>query len=127
MLFINSSSYRPFQQREEMRDKLKALGIGSSARLPQYPDLPALAESLPGFLAGSWYGLAAPAGTPRDIVEKLSAETQKIFSDPEFRDKFLTPAVTFSIASQPDQFAARIRADFAKWGKVIKDAGVKVE
>ncbi len=107
--------------------KLKALGIGSSARLPQYPDLPAIAESLPGFLAGSWYGLAAPAGTPRDIVDRLSAETQKIFSDPEFRDKFLAPAVTFSIASPPDQFAARIRADFAKWGKVIKDAGVKVE
>ena len=107
--------------------KLKALGIGSSARLPQYPDLPAIAERLPGFLAGSWYGLAAPAGTPRDIVDRLSAETQKIFSDPEFRDKFLAPAVTFSIASPPDQFAARIRADFAKWGKVIKDAGVKVE
>jgi tripartite-type tricarboxylate transporter receptor subunit TctC len=107
--------------------KLKALGIGSSARLPQYPDLPAIAESLPGFLAGSWYGLAAPAGTPRDIVDRLSAETQKIFSDLEFRDKFLAPAVTFSIASPPDQFAARIRADFAKWGKVIKDAGVKVE
>ena len=107
--------------------KLKALGIGSSARLAQYPDLPALAESLPGFSAGSWYGLAAPAGTPRDIVDKLSAETQKIFSDPEFRDKFLAPAMTFSIASPPDQFAARIRADLAKWGKVIKDAGLKVE
>ena len=107
--------------------KLKALGIGSSARLPQYPDLPAIAESLPGFSAGSWYGLAAPTGTPRDIVDRLSAETQKIFSDPEFRDKFLAPAVTFSIASPPDQFAARIRADFAKWGKVIKDAGLKVE
>ena len=107
--------------------KLKALGIGSSARLPQYPDLPAIAESLPGFLAGSWYGLAAPAGTPGDIVDRLSAETQRIFSDPEFRDKFLAPAVTFSIASPPDQFAGRIRADFAKWGKVIKDAGAKVE
>ena len=86
-----------------------------------------MVESLPGFLAGSWYGLAAPAGTPRDIVDKLSADTQRIFSDPEFRDKFLAPAMTFSIASPLDQFAARIRADFAKWGKVIKDAGLKVE
>ena len=102
-------------------------GAENTARLTQYPDLPAIAESLPGFLAGSWYGLAAPAGTPRGIVDRLSAETQKIFSDPEFRDKFLTPAMTFSIASPPDQFAARIRADLAKWGKVIKDAGVKVE
>jgi tripartite-type tricarboxylate transporter receptor subunit TctC len=107
--------------------KLKALGIGSAARLPQYPDLPAIAESLPGFTAGSWYGLAAPAGTPRDIVDKLSAETQKIFGEPAFRDKFLAPAVTISIASPPEQFAARIRADLAKWGKVIKEAGIKVE
>jgi len=107
--------------------KLKALGIGSSTRLPQYPDLPAIAESLPGFLAGSWFGFAAPAGTPRDIVDRLSAETQKIFSNPEFRDKFLAPAMTFSIASPPDQFAARIHADFAKWGKVIKGAGLKLD
>jgi tripartite-type tricarboxylate transporter receptor subunit TctC len=107
--------------------KLKVLGIGASARLPQYPDVPAIAESLPGFLAGSWYGLAAPKGTPPEIVDKLSAETQKIFSDPAFREKFLTPAMTFSIASPPDQFAARIRADLVKWGKVIKDAGVKVD
>jgi tripartite-type tricarboxylate transporter receptor subunit TctC len=108
--------------------KLKALGIGSLQRLPQYPDLPTLHESgLARFEAGSWYGLAAPQGTPREIVEKLSAETQRIFADPAFREKFLDPAVTFSIASPPDQFAARIRADLAKWGKVIKDAGIKVE
>ena len=69
----------------------------------------------------------APKGTPREIVDKLSAETQKIFGDPAFRDKFLAPAVTFSIASPPEQFAERMAADFAKWGKVIKDAGIKVE
>jgi tripartite-type tricarboxylate transporter receptor subunit TctC len=108
--------------------KLKVMGIGSKQRLPQFPDFPTLAESgLPGFEAGSWYGLAAPKGTPREIVENLSAETQKIFSDPAFRDKFLTPAATFSIASSPGQFAERMRADSAKWGKVIKDAGVKAE
>ena len=108
--------------------KLKAVAIGSRQRLPQYPDLPTLSESgLPGFEAGSWYGLAAPKGTPREIVERLSAETQKIFGDPAFREKFLAPAVTFSIASPPDQFAERMRADLAKWGKVIKAAGIKVE
>ena len=108
--------------------KLKALAVGSKQRLPQYPSLPTLDESgLPGFEAGSWYGLAAPKGTPRQIVGKLSAETQRIFGDPAFRDKFLTPAVTFSIASAPEQFAERMRADSAKWGQVIKDAGVKAE
>jgi tripartite-type tricarboxylate transporter receptor subunit TctC len=108
--------------------KLKALAIGSRQRLPQYPDLPTLDESgLRGFEAGSWYGLAAPKDTPREIIDKLSAETQKIFADPAFREKFLAPAVTFSIASPPDEFAARIQRDLAKWGKVIKDAGIKVE
>ena len=107
--------------------ELKALGIGAGTRLPQYPDLPAIAESVPGFLAGSWYGLAAPKGTPQEIVDKLSAETQKAFGDPAFRDKYLAPAVTFSIASPPAQFAARMAADSAKWGKVIKAAGIKVE
>ena len=108
--------------------KLKVISIGSRERVPQYPDLPTLAESgLPGFEAGSWYGLAAPKDTPREIVDKLSAETQKIFGDPVFRDRYLAPAVTFSIASPPDQFAARMRADLAKWGKVIKDANLKVE
>ena len=108
--------------------KLKAIAIGSRQRLPQYPDLPTLSESgLPNFEAGSWYGLAAPKDTPREIVDKLSAETQKIFADPAFREKFLDPAVTFSIASSPEQFSERMRADLAKWGKVIKDANVKVE
>jgi tripartite-type tricarboxylate transporter receptor subunit TctC len=109
-------------------NKLKPLAIGSRERVPQYPDLPTLSESgLPGFEAGSWYGLAAPKGTPPEIVEKLSAETQKIFADPAFRERYLAPAVTFSIASSPAQFAARMQRDLAKWGKVIKESGLKVE
>ena len=108
--------------------KLRPLAIGSRERVPQYPDLPTLSESgLPGFEAGSWYGLAAPKGTPPEIVEKLSAETQKIFSDPAFRERYLAPAVTFSIASSPAEFGARMQRDLAKWGKVIKEAGLKVE
>ena len=107
--------------------KVRVLGFGSSARLPQYPDVPAVAESLPDFAAGSWYGLAAPKGTQREIVDKLSTETQKIFSDPVFRDKYLAPAVTFSIASSPEKFSERINAELAKWGKVVKDGNIKVE
>ena len=68
-----------------------------------------------------------PARTPRDIIDKLNAETQKIFSDPAFRDKFLAPAMTFSIASSPEKFGERINADLEKWGRVIKDAKVQVE
>jgi tripartite-type tricarboxylate transporter receptor subunit TctC len=108
--------------------QLKVLGFGSAARIAQFPDVPTIAESgLAGYEAASWYGLVAPAGTPREIVDKLSAETQRVFGEAAFREKFLAPNMIFSIAGSPEEFAARIRTDYVKWGKVIKDANVKVE
>src|SRR6266567_205504 len=105
--------------------ELKVLGFGSTARLAPFPEVPTIAESgLPGYEAGSWYGLAAPRGTPRDIVDKINAQTQRIFNDTEFREKFLAPNMIYSIASSPEEFAERIRLDLAKWGKVIRDANV---
>jgi tripartite-type tricarboxylate transporter receptor subunit TctC len=107
---------------------LNVLGFGSTARIAQYPAVPTLAESgLPGYEAGSWYGLAAPKGTPPEIVGKLNAQAQRIFDDPTFRDKFLTPNFIFPIVSSPDAFAERIRRESEKWGKVIRDANVRVE
>ncbi|MBV8108514.1 MAG: tripartite tricarboxylate transporter substrate binding protein [Hyphomicrobiales bacterium] len=107
---------------------LKVLGFGSTERIAQYPDVPTLAESgLPGYEAGSWYGLAAPKGTPQDIVVKLNAQTQRIFGEPSFREKFLAPNFIFSIVSSPEAFAERIRLESAKWGKVIRDANIKAE
>lgn len=108
--------------------QLKVLGFGSTARIPRFPEVPTLAESgLPGYQAGSWYGFVAPKETPTDIVHKLNTQTQKIFADPAFRDKFLAPNFIYSIASAPEQFAERIRADSAKWEKVIRDANVHVD
>jgi len=108
--------------------QLKVLGFGSNARIAQFPDVPTLAESgLPGYEAGSWYGLFAPAGTPRPIVDKLNAETQRIFADKEFRERVLAPSFIYSIVSSPEDFAARIRSDSGKWGKVIRDANIKAE
>ena len=108
--------------------QLKVLGFGSTARIAQFPDVPTIAESgLAGYEAASWYGLVAPHGTPCEIVDKLSAETRRIFGDATFREKFLAPNMIFSIAGSPEEFAARIRTDYVKWGKVIRDANVKVE
>jgi tripartite-type tricarboxylate transporter receptor subunit TctC len=108
--------------------QLRVLGFGSTARLAQYPDVPTLAESgLPGYEAGSWYGLAAPKGTPAEIVNLINAQTRRIFDDPAFRDQFLAPNFIFSIVSAPEAFAERIRTESEKWGKVIRDAGVKME
>ena len=108
--------------------QLKVLGFGSTTRLAQFPDVPTIAESgLPGYEAGSWYALAAPKGTPRDIVGKLNAETQRIFNDAQFREKILAPSFIYSIASPPEVFAERIRLETVKWGKIIREANVKVE
>jgi tripartite-type tricarboxylate transporter receptor subunit TctC len=108
--------------------QLRVLGFGSTTRLAQYPDVPTLAESgLPGYEAGSWYGLAAPKGTPPEIIAALNAETRRIFEDPGFRDTVLAPNFIFSIVSSPEVFAERIRSEWAKWGEVIRDAGLKAE
>jgi tripartite-type tricarboxylate transporter receptor subunit TctC len=108
--------------------QLKVLGFGSTARIPQFPDVPTIAESgLPGYEAGSWYGLAAPKGTPREITDKLNAQTRRIFDDPQFRARFLAPSFIYSIVSTPEAFAERIRVETVKWGKVIREANVKVE
>lgn len=108
--------------------KLTVLGFGSKTRLPEFPNVPTLAESgLPGYEAGSWYGLVAPKGTPRAIVDKINAETQRAFNDPAFRQQVLAKSFIYSIVSSPEEFAGRIRADSEKWGKVIRDAKIKVE
>jgi tripartite-type tricarboxylate transporter receptor subunit TctC len=108
--------------------QLKVLGFGSTARIERYPEVPTLSESgLAGYEAGSWYGLVAPRDTPRAIVDKLNAETRRIFGDAQFREKVLAPSFIYSIASAPEEFAERIRADSVKWGKVIREAGIKAE
>lgn len=108
--------------------QVKLLGIGSEKRLPQLPDAPTIAESgLPGYEAGTWFGLFAPAGTPHDIVTKIDAQVQHIFGDPAFRARFLDPQMYESIAGPPDKFADYIKAEQAKWAKVIQEAHIKVE
>jgi tripartite-type tricarboxylate transporter receptor subunit TctC len=108
--------------------QLKVLGFGSSERVPQYRDVPTLSESgLPGYEAGSWYGLAAPKGTPREVLAKLNSQTREIFNDPAFQARFLAPNFIFSIVSSPEVFAERIRTESAKWGKIIRDANIKVD
>jgi tripartite-type tricarboxylate transporter receptor subunit TctC len=108
--------------------QLKVLGFGSTARITQFPDVPTLAESgLSGYEAGSWYGLFAPQGTPRDVIDKINTETRRIFNDAQFREKVLAPSFIYSIVSAPEDFAERIRRDSEKWGKVIRDANIKAE
>jgi tripartite-type tricarboxylate transporter receptor subunit TctC len=108
--------------------QVKILGIGSEKRLPQAPDIPTVAESgLPGYQAVTWFGLFGTAGTPPEIVAKLNAEVLKIFSDPAFRTRFLDTQMFESMAGPPDAFAAFIKAEEAKWSKIIRDADINLE
>ena len=108
--------------------KLRPAAIASKKRLPQYPDVPTVDESgVPGFEAVSWYGLWAPAGTPPDIVTKINADVQKIFADDDFRVKFLEPAFLGAVTGSPAEFSAFIKAEAAKWGKLVREAGIRAE
>jgi tripartite-type tricarboxylate transporter receptor subunit TctC len=107
--------------------QLRLLGVGAGERLAQLPDLPTIAESLPGFTAVVWFGLFAPTGTPREIVTKINNAVQRILADPGFRDKFLTPNFYEPVSGSPEQFAEHIRSDAQRWQKVIRDAKIAAE
>jgi tripartite-type tricarboxylate transporter receptor subunit TctC len=108
--------------------KLRVLGFGSTQRIPRFPDVPTLAEGgLPDYEAGSWYGLVAPKGTPREIVDKINAEVRRIMEDPQIRERVLEPSFIYPLVSSPDEFAERMRRDYVKWGTVIRDAKIKMD
>ncbi|AMN45418.1 Bug family tripartite tricarboxylate transporter substrate binding protein [Rhodoplanes sp. Z2-YC6860] len=108
--------------------QLKILGIGSEKRLAPIPDIPTVAETgLPGYESTTWFGLFAPAGTPREVVMKLNDEARKVFSDPAFDEKFLAPQMFQSLAMSPEAFEAFIQAETQKWSKVIRENDIKVE
>ena len=108
--------------------KLKPLAIGRSERLKAFPDVPTLAEAgFPELYPRSWFGLFAPVGTPRDIIDKLRADIAEILEDPEFSAKFVEGQGYTGVGSTPDDFAAFIRRDLEYKGKLIAGAGVRIE
>jgi tripartite-type tricarboxylate transporter receptor subunit TctC len=106
--------------------KLKALGVASLQRIPAAPDVPAIAETLPGFEVTSWEGILAPAGTPAAVVSKIADEIKRIAADPQFAQSLLKLGAV-ATSSAPDEFASFIANDYAKWQRVVREAGIKVE
>ncbi len=108
--------------------QVKIFGIGSSKRLPAAAEIPTVAESgLPGYEASTWFGLFAPAGTPREIVEKINVEVATILADPQFREKFLAPQMFEPMASTPEAFADYIGAQRRKWAELIRAQKLSIE
>ena len=123
MMFDNMPSSLPLVR----EGKLRALGVTSAKRSQAAPDIPTLAESgLPGFEAVSWFALFAPANTPRPIVDKLQGEVSKILKAPDVSKKLLDLGLD-PVGSTPDELAAYQKSEIAKWSKVVKDSGAKVE
>jgi len=107
--------------------KLRALAVLAPQRLPALPDVPTVAEAgLPGFEVTTWYGILAPAGTPRPIVARLNAELVKAMHSPEMKER-LAGIGTDPVTNTPEEFAAYIKAEIAKWGDVIRKAGLKAD
>jgi tripartite-type tricarboxylate transporter receptor subunit TctC len=106
--------------------KLRAIAVLGAQRSSLLPDLPTIAETLPGYEVTNWFGLVAPAGTPRDLVNRWQAEVVKALKVPEVRDKLVQQGAD-PVGSTPEEFAAFIKAETAKWAKVIKSADIRAD
>ena len=105
--------------------KLKIIATTTAKRLPSYPNVPTVSESvLPGFEASSWYGLEVKAGTPPEIVQRLSAELAKIMKMPDVRER-LDQLSTFAVGSTPEEFARFQKSEQDKWAKVIQKGNIQ--
>ena len=106
--------------------KVRVIGVATKKRVPSLPDVPTIGETLPGFGEDPWYGLFAPAGTPKEIVKFLHDETIKALNDPATKEK-LAQQGGEPLTMSPEQFAALIRQDLPRWDKLVKDSGAKVD
>jgi tripartite-type tricarboxylate transporter receptor subunit TctC len=108
--------------------KLRALAITSPQRSPLAPDYPTVAESgIPGFDTATWSGLYLPAATSRDLIRRIHGDISRIATAPDFRKRMLQQGIDQSDADTPEKTAAFIKSEFARWGKVVAEAGVKPE
>ena len=106
--------------------KLKALGVTSKTRIKAMPEVPSIADEFPGYEIVAWQGFLAPAGTPRDIVNKIHADVVTIVRRPDFQER-LTKDGLNSMANTPEEFASQIKADFVRWGRIVKASGVTLD
>ena len=106
--------------------KLKALAVLGKSRMPQYPDLPAANEVVPGMESRTWFGLLAPAGVPRDILARIHRETVRTLNDPKVRESLVNRGMEV-VGSTPEAFAEFLKQESEASARLIKSAGIKIE
>jgi tripartite-type tricarboxylate transporter receptor subunit TctC len=107
--------------------KVRLIGVTTPQRMPQFPDVPTVSQSgLPGFEFNSWFAVMAPAGTPKPVLQTLAAEISKALADPEVRDKLVAQGLT-PRGTSPDQLGKEMRGQLARYGQLIKQAGITAD
>jgi tripartite-type tricarboxylate transporter receptor subunit TctC len=106
--------------------QLRAIGVCTEQRTQLAPELPTLAETIPGLYANAWYGLFVPAGTPRDIVNKLHGEIVKVMDAPDMKERLIGLGVE-AAPSTPEQLAALVKDDLVRWSKIVKESGAQLD
>lgn len=122
LTFASTPGVMPFVK----QGKLRVLAITSAKRATVLPDIPALAEDIPGFEATVWYGLVAPAGTPRPIINRLNSEIAKAVKSPAVRERLLAADYEPAVGT-PEQFAAFMKSEIEKWGRAVKISGARAD
>jgi tripartite-type tricarboxylate transporter receptor subunit TctC len=124
MMMVSVSLALPLHR----QGKIKMLSIGSAKRLPELPEFPTTAESakLPDYTAGTWFGLAVTAGTPRPIVDKINADVRAIMGEPAFKERFLDRQFAERMDSSPEEFRAYLRTETQNWAKVIREQKLEI-
>jgi tripartite-type tricarboxylate transporter receptor subunit TctC len=107
--------------------KVRALAVATSQRMAAAPEIPTMAEAgVPGIESGAWFGLFAPAATPRPVIDWINREAAKVYSDPQIRNRFIAQGAAFSLGT-PEEFAAYISADLERWSRIVKSANIKID
>lgn len=105
---------------------VKMLAIGSPKRLPSLPNLPTADETVPGYTAGTWFGLSTTAGTPREIVMKINADVRQVIAEPAIQEQFVKKQLYEPMTSSPEEFVQYIKTETQRWGKVIREQNLQI-
>ncbi len=123
LMFVSTGSAMP----QAKSGGIKIIAVGAPKRMALLPDVPTVAETVPDYVAVSWFGLFGPAGMPADIVAKVNGEVRKIFADPAVQKSFLDAQYFESIAGSPEELSTRIRTEEPKWRKLLLTAHIKLD